>query len=155
MSDMSPIKRPRFGGVFLFSPLQYSHAQAFTARFAPSMQLYHPHHKTAHRALQGRILRYVPFYSRKYQTNTRGYNTACALIWIHARQCSIPQTMPARRGGSCRLRIRWQVLTHCQQYRPGAPAEGSASPPVQGQSGGAELLAATAVSLFGLSPDIQ
>lgn len=51
---------------------------------------------------------------------------------------------------------------------PGAPAEGSASPPVQGQpntlhpagqssgrdaAGGAELLTATAVSLFGLSPD--
>lgn len=61
---------------------------------------------------------------------------------------------------------------------PGAPAEGSASPPAQGQPGGlrsgtgsavrahpppggtvqqqgrgAELLTATAVSLFGLSPD--
>lgn len=82
---------------------------------------------------------------------------------------------------------RWQVLTHCQQYRPGAPAEGSASPPVQGQpggvsipptpgglrsctgsarhtppggavqrqsaAGGAEPLAATAASFFGLSPD--
>lgn len=30
----------------------------------------------------------------------------------------------------------WQALTACQQYRPGAPAEGSASPPVQGQLGG-------------------
>ena len=51
---------------------------------------------------------------------------------------------------------------------PGAPAEWSASPPVQGQSGtlypagqsssrgaagGAELLAACAAALFGLSPD--
>ena len=52
---------------------------------------------------------------------------------------------------------------------PGAPAEGSASPPVQGQPGGlrpgtlypaeqssgrgAEQLAACAASLFGLSPD--
>lgn len=61
---------------------------------------------------------------------------------------------------------RWQVLTHCQQYRPGAPAEGSASPPVQGQpggvgssdrsaAGGAEPLAATAASFFGLLPDSQ
>ena len=44
---------------------------------------------------------------------------------------------------------------------PGAPAEGSASPPAQGQpggrgaAGGAEPLAATAASLFGLSPDSQ
>lgn len=29
-----------------------------------------------------------------------------------------------------------QVLTHCQQYRPCAPTEGSTSPPVQGQPGG-------------------
>ena len=53
---------------------------------------------------------------------------------------------------------------------PGAPADGSASPPVQGQSGalhpagqssgrgragGAEPLTAAAASLFGLSPDSQ
>jgi hypothetical protein len=31
--------------------------------------------------------------------------------------------------------------------------EGSTSPPVQGQPGGAEPLAALAASLFGLSPD--
>lgn len=85
-----------------------------------------------------------------------------------------------RRVSSYRLRIRWQVLTRCQQHRPGAPAEGSASPPVQSQpgglqsgtgsavrpgilapstrrgspaAGGAEPLAALAASLFGLSPD--
>ena len=57
---------------------------------------------------------------------------------------------------------------------PGVPADGSASPPAQGQpggqsgalhpagqssnkgaAGGAEPLAATAASLFGLSPDSQ
>ena len=31
---------------------------------------------------------------------------------------------------------RWQVLTRCQQYRPDALDEGSASPPAQGQPGG-------------------
>lgn len=36
---------------------------------------------------------------------------------------------------------------------PGAPAEGSVPPPVPGQPGGAEPLAATAAALFGLSPD--
>ena len=70
-----------------------------------------------------------------------------------------PQTMPARRGQLLPCVDRWQVLTHCQQYRPGAPADGSASQPVQGQSssrsaaGGAEPLAALAAALFGLSPD--
>ena len=69
------------------------------------------------------------------------------LLWIHARQCSKSQTMPARRGGSL------------ASTAPGAPAEGSTSPPVQGQpggmdtAGGAEPLTALAASLFGLSPD--
>ena len=36
---------------------------------------------------------------------------------------------------------------------PGVSTEGSTSPPVQGQPGGAEPLAALAASLFGLSPD--
>lgn len=43
--------------------------------------------------------------------------------------------MPARRGLLLLSADRWQVLTRYQQYRPGAPAEGSASPPVQGQPG--------------------
>lgn len=58
------------------------------------------------------------------------------------------------------------ALTVCRSLAsaaPGAPAEGAASPPVQGQpggavqrqgaAGGAEPLAALAASLFGLSPD--
>lgn len=59
-----------------------------------------------------------------------------SLLWIHASRCSISQIMPARRGQLLPCVNRWQVLTHCQQYRPGAPAEGAASPPVQGQPGG-------------------
>lgn len=38
---------------------------------------------------------------------------------------------------------------------PGVSTEGSTSPPVQGQPGGAESLAAPAAALFGLSPDSQ
>ena len=80
-------------------------------------------------------------------------------------QYSTPQTMQARRGQLLPCVDRWQVFTRYQQYRPGTPAEGSASPPVQGQpgtlhpagqsssAGGAEPLTAAAVSLFGLSPD--
>nr|DAR83588.1 MAG TPA: hypothetical protein [Caudoviricetes sp.] len=44
--------------------------------------------------------------------------------------------MPARRDHLLPPVNCWQVLTHYQQHRPGAPAEGSASPPVQGQPGG-------------------
>ena len=46
------------------------------------------------------------------------------------------QTMPAAAGQLLPCADRWQVLAHCQQYRPGAPAEGSASPPAQSQPGG-------------------
>ena len=38
---------------FYFALLQYSPIQMFTAAFVSSMQLYHPHRKAAHRALQG------------------------------------------------------------------------------------------------------
>lgn len=46
---------------FYFVLLQYSNIQAFTARFVPSMQLYRPHRKTAHRALQGRFRPFSSF----------------------------------------------------------------------------------------------
>ena len=50
----------------------------------------------------------------------------CALLWIHARRCGISQTMPAAAGLLLPCADRWQVLTRCQQYRHGAPSEGSA-----------------------------
>lgn len=162
------------------------------------MQLYHQHSKTARRALQGCFLQLHPFHRPQCQTDTSGYNTACAtLVRITAPQhiqrvpntnrhagtlyssaqpayynnvykgakahpCyrSMPDSAaycrPCQPGGV----DRWQVLTRCQQYKHGAPAEGgAASPPVQDQpggrsaAGGAEPLAACAASLFGLSPD--
>lgn len=66
------------------------------------------------------------------------------------------QTMPARQGQLLPCVDRWQVLTRCQQYRPGAPADGPAqrdSPAAGSTAGGAEPLAASAASLFELSPD--
>lgn len=117
-----------------------------------------PPRRTLYRSAQ------PPYYNKVY-IRVQG----CALLWIHARQCSIAQTMPARRGQLLPCADRWQVLTACQQYRPGAPAEGSASPPVQGQPGGllpgidgqrADPTAGgrnhwrlAAAALFGLSPD--
>lgn len=70
--------------------------------------------------------------------------------------------MPARR------RLAPTACESLASAAPGAPAERSVPPPVQGQpgtlhpagqssgrgaAGGAEPLAATAASLFGLSPD--
>lgn len=71
--------------------------------------------------------------------------------------------IPCQPGGGLLLPCadRWQVLTRCQQYRPGAPAEGVSvstrrgSPAAGERLAAAELMAATAVSLFGLSPDSQ
>ena len=68
-------------------------------------------------------------------------DSGAPLSWIHASRCSISQTMPARRGQLLPSVDRWQVLH---------PAGQSSS---RGGAGGAEPLAATAVSLFGLSPD--
>lgn len=65
---------------FYFAMLQYSRIQAFTAAFIPSMQLYRPRRKTTHRALQWRFLQFTPFYRRRYQTDTSGYNIARATL---------------------------------------------------------------------------
>lgn len=58
------------------------------------------------------------------------------IIIRYVRGCSISQTTQSRRGQLLPSADRWQVLARCQQYRPGAPADGSAPPPVQGQPGG-------------------
>jgi hypothetical protein len=68
------------GAGLLFALLKYSHIQAFTVRFAQSMQLYRPRRKTAHRALQGRFRQFDPFHRIRYQTETSGYNIACATL---------------------------------------------------------------------------
>ena len=68
------------------------------------------------------------------------------LSWIHARRCSISQTMPAAAGSRCFPRPAACNLAPGQ--RSGAAVQSSS------RSGrAAEPLAATAASLFGLSPD--
>lgn len=114
------------------------------------MQLYIPRRKTSHRALQWIFLRLCPLNRPRYQTDTNGYNIACAtleritapvrhtpipdtsdtpdavqvstacyykryirvcpLLWVHARQCSISKTMPARLNQLLSSVDRWQVL---------------------------------------------
>lgn len=68
------------GAGILFCPVAYSHAQAFTARFVPFMQLYRQRRKTARRALQRLFLQFVPLSRPRYQTDTSGYNTVCATL---------------------------------------------------------------------------
>lgn len=74
-----------------------------------------------------------PYYNNVYK--------GAPLLWIHARQCSIPQTMQTRRGQLLPSADCWQALH---------PAGQSSS---RSAAGGAEPLAALAASLFGLSPD--
>lgn len=90
-----------------------------------------------------------PYYNKVYK--------GAPLLWIHARRCSITQTMPAATGqcirlasctGSARRLAIWRRVCLAHSTRRGSPVAG-------GAAGGAEPLAATAASLFGLSPDSQ
>lgn len=112
---------------FCFALLQYSHIQAFTARFATSIQLYHPRHKTAHRALQGRF-RPFSLFCRSYVAGASAYTAPSAPRWsvsqrlhgIHRYQIPAqrrtpyrsaqPQTIPARRGQLLPCVDRWKML---------------------------------------------
>ena len=77
------------------------------------------------------------------------------LLRIHARQCSRLQTMPARRGHLLPCVDLWQVLTRCQQYSPCALADGSVSPPVQGQPSGWRSGTGSAVKAHRLAPSTR
>ena len=77
----------------------------------------------------------IPPPRRKLHSSTQPpiiirYIRSASLLWIHARRCNIPQTMPARRGHLLPCVDLWQVL------HPAHLLRGSASPPVQGQPGG-------------------
>ena len=65
---------------FYFFRRRISHAQAFTAAFLPSMQLYSLNAKTVYGALQVRFRQFDPFHRIQYQTGKRGYNTACTAL---------------------------------------------------------------------------
>ena len=161
---------------FCFVLLQYDPIQAFRVSFVPSMQLYRPHRKTAHRALQWHFLRFVPFNRRRYQTDTSGYNTTCATLeGIHApgRAQQIPDTTAT--PGRCTGQHRPPIIIRYIRGKPCQPGESRCFPrPAAGglapgqrsglapstrrdspAAGGAEPLAALAASLFGLSPDSQ
>ena len=104
-----------------------------------------PPRRTLHRSGQ------TAYYNKVYK-RVQGR----ALLWIHARQCSISQTMPARRGldtsHAQRLAVWHRVSGQGGQSGALHPAGQSSN---KGAAGGAEPLAAPAASLFGLSPDSQ
>lgn len=77
-------------------------------------------------------------YQRHAGRCTAQHSRPIIIRYIRVRPCY--GFMPARRGQLLPSVDCWQVLAACQQYRPGAPAEGSASPPVQGQPGGVSIL---------------
>lgn len=62
--------------------------------------IYRKRRKTVHRALQWLLLWFAPFYRRRYQTDTSGYNTTCTTLEriTHARTaCTRYQIPPPRR----------------------------------------------------------
>ena len=105
------------------------------------MQLYRPRHKIAHKALQWLFLRLQPFNCPRYQTDTSGYNATCATLDAVQVSTAIYYNNVYKRadhasgGGSAPT-----VCGSLASTTPGAPAEGSASPPVQGQPGGVSML---------------
>lgn len=83
-----------------------------------------------------------PYYNNVY----KGGGSGVPLLWIHTRQCNISQTMPARR------RLAPTACESLASAAPGAPAEGSASPPVQVQPGGLQSGTGSAVRAHRLAP---
>lgn len=106
---MSPIKRPRFGGVFLFLPfLKYSHAQAFAVPFVSSMQNYTTTTQKPFTGLYRGFSVDLPYFS--------AYNTAAA-------QAAYTPPAPRRRAYRQALHLhRYQIpLPHRTLYRARQP----------------------------------
>lgn len=69
------------GAGLLFYPATIQpHTSVYSGIYSVHAELYRPRHKTPCRALQALFPRFVPFYRRKYQTDTSGYNTTCATL---------------------------------------------------------------------------
>ena len=76
---------------FYFAPLQYSHIQAFTARFAPSMQLYHLNSKSVYRDLQGLFRQFAAF-CRRCMAGVSCYAVQPARRWRAYKQAQSAST---------------------------------------------------------------
>ena len=132
-----------------FARKRISHAQAFTGLCSGLFvnSPYFSAHNTANTqaayappAPRWRAYRQEPHLHRYQIPPTRRTPHKSAQPPIIIRYIRGAQTMPATASQLLPCADHWQVLTRCQQYRPGAPAEGSASPPAQGQPGGVSML---------------
>ena len=126
------------------------------------MQLYHPRHKTAYRALQWLLLRLRPLSRPQYQTNTSGYNTTCATLeGIHAPgrtpQISNTTATPGRSAGQHRPLIIIRYIRG--QTMPAAAGQRLPCQSGKGQPGGVSILlmsgTGSAVRAGGLAPSTR
>lgn len=84
---------------------------------------------TLERITAAQHLQHIPRYKRHVKRCTGQHGRPIIIRYIKARVRPCCGSMQARRGQLLPSVNHWQVLTRCQQHRPGAPAEGSASPP--------------------------
>lgn len=117
---------------FYFARMQYSLIQAFTARFAVLMQLYNPHHKTAHRTLQGLFLRLHLFNRTRYQTDTTSHRTTRDAL-------SRYQIPPSRRDA---LQVSAAAYYNKVYKRADHASSGRTAPTVCGSLASADTLSA-------------
>ena len=87
-------------GLFILPCYNVATRKRLQRLFCRPCNLYSQITKTVYRALQGLFLGFVPFYRRKYQTDTSGYNTTCTTLEriTHAwTACTRYQIPPPRR----------------------------------------------------------
>ena len=189
---------PAEGAGLLFCPAAHEpHTSVYSGFSAVHAKLYSKNAKTVYRTSQRRFRRFALFQRIQYSSHTSRLYTACATP--DAAQLSTAVYYNNVYKGAPTAIDPCQTVQHTADHAspagsapiicgslasnaPGAPAEGSASPPVQGQpgsvsilltpgglqsgtlhpagqsssrgaAGGAEPLAALAAALFGLSPD--
>lgn len=68
------------GAGLLFCPAAVQPHTSVYSAFCAVRALYRTRYKTAHKALQGIFLQLCPLNSPRHQTDTSGYNTACATL---------------------------------------------------------------------------
>lgn len=99
---------PAEGAGLLFCPAAIQpHASVYSVLCTVNA-IYHTRHKTAHRALQWLFLRLCPLKRTRYQTDTSGYNTACATL----------ERLPAPGRTPTHTRYQRHVGTLCRQAQP-------------------------------------
>lgn len=89
-------------GLLFCSAAMQPYTSVYSAFCVVHAVLYHPLHKTMHKALQVLFLRFAPFCLRKYQTGASGYNTACTTLeCTHVPGRPAPDTRYHRHAGRC------------------------------------------------------